>query len=141
MSVKIIKKTLEHPKFKFNAMAFKATKDNGNGANDIFAVMTHGYTASKQDCISWAQRLSDAGIHTVIFDQPGHYLGSYHNVASFEDFIESAHECFIHAYEFLKDSVGIEPQHLVLGGHSLGALMSLKAIEHNYFKKRIIKKL
>lgn len=103
-----------------------------------WAVFTHGYTASKGDCLPWAQRLANAGIPSIIFDLPGHYLGSFSECESFEDFKNHSHECFIDGFQHLKESMLMEGlstncQRVILGGHSLGAMLSLKALELDFF--------
>jgi len=131
MSVKIIKKTIETQDFSFNAMVFIPSTDVTQRSE--WALFTHGYTASKSDCISWAQRLSEIGIPTCIFDLPGHHLGSYNEVKSFEVFKEKSHLCFLDAYHLLKDHINGICETIILGGHSLGALLSIKALEINEF--------
>ncbi|MAX66930.1 MAG: hypothetical protein CME66_08335 [Halobacteriovoraceae bacterium] len=127
MSVKLIKKTLSNKFFSFNAIAFIPSQETQILSQ--WAVFTHGYTASKSDCINWAQRLSDIGVPVCIFDLPGHHLGSFNKVASFEVFKDHAHECFSDAYHFLQENLESECKKLILGGHSLGALLSLKALD------------
>ena len=146
MSVKIVKKTLNNSHFKFCAMAILPSPDESENYKGQWGVFTHGYTASKRDCLPWAQRFAETGAPAVFFDLPGHYLGSFHEVESFEEFKEHAHECFIDAYEFLKEALedngySIECTDLILGGHSLGAMLSLKALElleFSEFKKLAI---
>lgn len=127
MSVKIIFKSLKNDHFSFNAAVFLPPKE---ARRNIHALFTHGYTASKSDNIAWAQRLSEAGIPCAIFDLPGHYLGSLNTVDSFEDFKQHAHKGFITAAQFLGEEIGeaTEPERYILGGHSLGALLSVKAL-------------
>ncbi len=131
MSIKIIKKTLENQYFSFNSMVFLPSEKVETRSE--WGLFTHGYTASKSDCISWAQRLADAGIPCAIFDLPGHHLGSYNFVNSFEDFKNQAHHCFIDAYEFLSTEINIPCEKIIFAGHSLGALLSIKALELDYF--------
>lgn len=131
MSVKIIKKTLITEHFSFNAFTFLSEKID---EHKPIAVLTHGYTASKSDLISWATRLSDSGISTIIFDLPGHHLGSLNEVASFDIFTKQAVYCFQDAYEELMKHTKSRHGHLILGGHSLGALLSIKALELECFK-------
>lgn len=139
MTVKIVKKILNNNYFTFNAMALLPSQDaNEPSTIDTWAIFTHGYTASKRDCLPWAQRLAEAGIPAVIFDLPGHYLGSFHECESFEDFKEHAHECFINGFLHLKESLLMEGlstdcKRVILGGHSLGAMLSLKALELEFF--------
>ncbi|MEX0798919.1 MAG: alpha/beta fold hydrolase [Bacteriovoracaceae bacterium] len=128
MPVKIKFQTLNDKRFQFNAAAFIP---DSNERKSYCAVFTHGYTASKSSILPWAQRLSEAGIPTVIFDLPGHYLGSINEVESFENFTERAHHCFHTAAEFLLQELGdqYKATKFILGGHSLGALLSLKALD------------
>lgn len=134
MSTKIIKKTLENKYFKFNSFCFiPSQEDQTDKTKNIWALFTHGYTASKSDCIAWAQRLSEIGISVCIFDLPGHHLGSLNFVNSFEDFKEHAVECFEDAFDFLTQEAAHPCEKLILGGHSLGALLSLKSLELTKF--------
>lgn len=140
MSVKIVKKTLTNSYFSFNAMAILPSPDENASYKGQWGVFTHGYTASKRDCLPWAQRLAESGAPCVFFDLPGHYLGGYHEVESFEDFKAHVHECFIDAYKFLAESLNendydIECTDVIFGGHSLGAMLSLKALELPYFSQ------
>lgn len=132
MSLKILKKTITNNYFTFNAMFFLPTEQSGSYTN--WAIFTHGYTASKSDCINWAQRIAEINIPTVIFDLPGHHLGSYNSVSTFDDFKNHAHECFIDAYHLLKEYLPDACAQLILGGHSLGALLAIKALELKEFK-------
>lgn len=129
MSVKIITKTITNEYFTYNAMSFLADEESKNTSTNTFAVFSHGYTASKSDLINWATRLSGAGIHVCIFDLPGHHLGSYNEVRSFEEFTDHAQDCFIDAFNLLVEQAGSPCKRLVLGGHSLGALLAIKALD------------
>lgn len=131
MSVKIINKTIKNDYFSFNSLIF--ISDSGTTDTPV-ALFTHGYTASKSDLISWATRLSDAGISSIIFDLPGHHLGSFNEVESFDVFTSEAVKCFDHAFEELKKHLKIKPTTIILGGHSLGALLSIQALELPGFK-------
>lgn len=135
MSVKLVKTTLKNKYFEFNSIAFLTDKGAENPYHNTFAVFTHGYTASKSDCIAWASRLSESGINTVIFDLPGHHLGSFNSVPSFEIFKAHAYECFLEAFHFLRRELGYDCETLVTGGHSLGALLSLEALSIQEFQK------
>lgn len=126
MSVKIIPRTIKNDYFSFNSLIFISEESS---ENKPMAIFTHGYTASKSDLISWATRLSDAGISSIIFDIPGHHLGSFNEVESFDVFTSKAVNCFTDAYEELKGHITYEPTQLVLGGHSLGALLAIQALE------------
>ena len=137
MSIKISKTIIQNSFFKFNAMTFLPSPNEEH--KPLMAIFTHGYTASKRDCLPWAQRLAESGIPSVIFDLPGHYLGSFEEVESFKDFKDHAHENFIDAHRYLIEQLkahGYDTnfETLILGGHSLGAMLTLKALELDYFK-------
>lgn len=137
MSVQLVKQTLVTPYFKFNAIAFiPSIEQDAPQIKSQWALCTHGYTSCKMDNIPWAQRLVNAGVPTVIFDLPGHYLGSFEEVKSMEDFKEHAPECFITAYEFLANcmtDIG-KCTDVIFLGHSLGALLCIKALTLKYFE-------
>jgi hypothetical protein len=94
----------------------------------IRAVYSHGYTASKSDCLPWAIRAAESGIPAIIFDWPGHYLGGLNEVARFEDFTAHAHTLFATAWDALDALCDGPATQAILGGHSLGALMAIKAL-------------
>ncbi|MFZ4714630.1 MAG: hypothetical protein ACOYL6_12990 [Bacteriovoracaceae bacterium] len=100
------------------------------------AVFTHGYTAEKTPLLPWAIRLADFGVPTIIFDLPGHYLSSLVELDSFENFKQNSHKLFTLGYQTLVESakfmVNTETK-LILGGHSLGGLLSLKALMNEEF--------
>jgi alpha-beta hydrolase superfamily lysophospholipase len=102
----------------------------------IRAIYSHGYTASKSDCLPWATRAAEAGIPSIIFDWPGHYLGGFNEVENFEDFKREAHHLFADAFERLEAFTSGAPstQKIILGGHSLGSLMALKALKLPQFQ-------
>ncbi len=131
MSVKLVKQTITNKYFSFNTILFIPSQETETRSE--FALFTHGYTASKNDCLNWAQRLSEAGIPCAIFDLPGHHLGSFTTVDSFDDFKDHSHECFIDAFNLLNEHINSPCEKLILGGHSLGALLSIKALELDYF--------
>lgn len=127
---KIIPCQLKNHHFLVNAFAFIAPKEKYQ--ENYKAIFTHGYTASKSDLISWASRLADSGISSLIFDLPGHYLGSYNRVESFTIFTEFTHHLFYQAMITLKDLEknyypATSDPHYFLGGHSLGALMAVRS--------------
>lgn len=131
MGIKLTKKVLNNSYFQFNAMAL--IPDTERTEYKHWALFTHGYTASKRDNLSWAQRLAESGIPSVIFDLPGHYLGSFHECESFEDFKSYAHHCFKDAFDFLQHTLDqSSPSSVILGGHSLGAMLSIKAQELSF---------
>ena len=138
MLAQVITTELSLPWFTVNALAFLPTKE----ARSEWAIFTHGYTSHKGDCLNWATRMSEAGVPCIIFDQPGHYLGSFHEAESLEDFKNHLHELFSAAYERLqllmeqRLGVGNFPacQSVILGGHSLGAYSCIRALELDAFK-------
>ena len=94
------------------------------------ALFTHGYTSHKSSVINWCMRLSEAGVACIVFDLPGHYLGTFSELESFDDFEKCAPNLFLRAYECLAEQLAgqqLSEWNLVLGGHSLGALLALKA--------------
>jgi predicted esterase len=98
---------------------------------NALAVFTHGYTAEKTPLLPWAIRLADFGIPTIIFDLPGHYLASFTELDSFENFKANAHKLFSVALHELKLKSKFQMNaetRIILGGHSMGGLLSLKAL-------------
>jgi alpha-beta hydrolase superfamily lysophospholipase len=132
MDSKILKITLNIKGTNVNAMAFIPPQERV--ISEKFAIFTHGFTSHKGSILNWAARVSEENIPAIIFDQPGHFLGSYHDVESFDHFKEVAPEFFVKAYEYLKSHYPDGGQKIALGGHSLGALTSLMALERDYFK-------
>lgn len=97
-------------------------------SNGRLALLCHGYTSHKSSILSWASRLAEEGLPTLIMDIPGHYLGNFSEVESFNDFKLYAHELFAEAFEAACEHLDHAPNSVLLGGHSLGALLSLKAL-------------
>lgn len=98
------------------------------------AVFTHGYTDHKGSIVSWGSRLAKRGIPTLIFDLPGHYLGSFNEVEEFAEFSNYTHHLFSVAAQYVMENIGWKGNKVILGGHSLGALMSLRAAELPFFE-------
>lgn len=77
----------------------------------------------------------------MLFDLPGHYLGGFTEVSNFNDFRDNAPLMFEDGLELLLEILQVtlghkieaEETNLILGGHSLGALLSLKACELDCF--------
>lgn len=135
MSSKVIPLEITLPWFQVNALAFIPSPERK--IRSEWALFTHGYTSHKGDCLNWASRLVESGTPVMIFDQPGHYLGSFHDVQNWEDFRDHAHELFGEAFNRLD---GVMTQHLgvgqfprptnvILGGHSLGAFTAIRALD------------
>lgn len=133
MLAQVITTELSLPWCNVNALAFIPKKEIRNE----WAIFTHGYTSHKGDCLNWATRMSEAGVPCIIFDQPGHYLGSFNEVGSLADFKAHLHELFASAYKGLTRlmethlRLGNYPEcrSIILGGHSLGAYSSIRALE------------
>ncbi len=140
MSAKVICTELSLPWFQVNALAFIPSNEAPIKAE--WAFFTHGYTSHKGDCLNWATRLVENGVPCMIFDQPGHFLGSFHELNSWEDFKAHSHELFAEAASRLE---ALMEQNLgsgnypamttvILGGHSLGAFNAIRALELPQFK-------
>jgi predicted esterase len=145
--MKVIKILLDYQNQKTNALVFlpEIEADGPSEISSTFAVFTHGYTSDKSSILNWPIRLAEAGIACILFDLPGHYLGNFSEVEDFEYFKQHGHELFYSAYISLKNTFINEfplYEHffesgqlkLVLGGHSLGAMLSLKALMLPEFK-------
>lgn len=140
MTSKVIPLELSLPWFQVNALAFLPSPDKETKSE--WALFTHGYTSHKGDCLNWAARLVESGVPTIIFDQPGHYLGSFHEVHSWKDFSEHVHKLFGEAFQRLLALMDFHlgsgqytpSRSLILGGHSLGAFTSIKALELPLFE-------
>lgn len=103
----------------------------------LLAVFCHGYTADKSSILNWATRLAEVNCAVALFDLPGHYLGNFSEVEDFDHFKNNAHKLFYSAYEELLSSSNTKASDnlkLVLGGHSLGAMLALKASKLAEFK-------
>jgi hypothetical protein len=144
--MKILKNHLIYQDQKTNVMYF-LPENLLNSSEEIkptFVLMTHGYTSDKSSILNWAIRLAEVGVSVALFDLPGHYLGNYSEVLSFDIFKLEAHKLYLEAFNGLKtafkDEFGltehITPKNLKIAftGHSMGAMLSLKAITMNEFE-------
>lgn len=137
MPIKVICTELSLPWFQVNALAFIPAMKTDTPVKKEWALFTHGYTSHKGDCLNWATRLVEADVPCLIFDQPGHYLGSFNEVDNLEDFKAHVHELFREGYvrlgALLETNLGPgnypRPENLILAGHSLGAYTAIKALE------------
>lgn len=142
MATKVTCTELTLPWFTVHAMAFLPSAESGHTIKNEWAVFSHGYTSHKGDCLNWATRLVESGVPCVIFDWPGHYLGSFHEAKSFEDFKAHSHELFGEAFNrlhlLMEQNIGVGQYPLctsvILGGHSLGAFNAIRALELSAFK-------
>ncbi len=91
-------------------------------------IATHGYTADKSSLLQWGIHLAKREIPTIIFDLPGHYLGSFNEVNEFNLFTQHVHQLFINAYHAISSLLNTTPK-IILAGHSLGSYLALKASE------------
>lgn len=154
IDMKIQKSTLSYQDQSSNALIF-LPEIGDEGVTEIsktIAIFTHGYTSDKSSIINWPIRLAEVGVASILFDLPGHYLGNFSEVLDFEYFKAHAHELFFQAFEILKNKFNEEyplsshhfdREHcrLLLSGHSLGAMLSLKALmlpEFEGFEKRSV---
>lgn len=109
------------------------------------AIFTHGYTSHKGSLLLWGKRLTEEGCAVILFDLPGHYLGGHHPIEEFSHFSEKAHTLFIEHFLIWRQRAierwnlsesDLDPYRLslILGGHSLGALLAVKAMALSEFK-------
>ncbi len=87
-------------------------------------IFTHGYTSHKGSILTWAQKTIDLGIPCIIFDLPGHYLGSFNEVPDLKTFQIEAANLFEESFQTAKNVIP-RIETCIAGGHSLGALLAL----------------
>ncbi len=134
MDFHINTKTIHYQKMQSNGLYFIPEKEK---IKNIVAIYTHGHTSHKGSLISWGIKHLDYGIPCVLFDLPGHYLGSYNEVESLEEFSNKAPFLFEKHFEEIQTLLPeLSFEHFIVGGHSLGALMALKASETPFFNER-----
>jgi hypothetical protein len=140
--MKILKNTLNYEDQQTSVMYF--LPDVNDGLKPVFALLGHGYTSDKSSLLNWAIRLCESGVSCALFDWPGHYLGNYSEVHDFEYFKNHVHELFQDAFMGLSHEFSEEfPMHqyflekneckILLSGHSMGALLGLKAMMLPFF--------
>lgn len=130
--MKILKKTLPYQDQQTHALMFLP-----EGEVEHWAFITHGYTAHKGSVLNWASRLAEINFAVVLFDLPGHYLGNYSEVTDLDHFVIHGHELFLEAYKLLQNELGTTCESLFTLGHSLGALMAMKALEIEELKDAV----
>lgn len=96
----------------------------------VLSVFAHGYTSHKGSLLTWASKLCDEGLPILLLDLPGHRLGHFGEVESFEQFIEFTPRLFEQGLDLLEELMlsrwqGKGLRRAVVGGHSLGGLFSL----------------
>lgn len=136
MALDVKKLILKHQSWTSNALCFIPQKEHLN--SKVLAILTHGYTDHKGSILPWASRLMEIGIPTFLFDLPGHYLGSYNEVLQFDEFKNEAHHLFSNAFQMLQKALNEELNNstIILGGHSLGGLLALKATDLTTFNNQ-----
>ncbi len=102
------------------------------------ALFTHGYTSHKGDVLNWAIRLASEGIASLIFDLPGHWLGSFTEVDSWANFEKNAFRLFEAAESELASRMSHPLKKILIGGHSLGALLAFQATEKLQFSGELV---
>lgn len=122
--IKVKTRILKHKSFRVNALDFLPEGDYSS-----FAIFSHGYTSHKGTVLPWAHRLAESGVRAVVFDLPGHYLGSYNEVTDLDEFKNHVHELFLEAH-----NLDLECKNLILGGHSMGGLLAIKAVKEEQLK-------
>lgn len=143
MGIKLEKINLHCRSWNINAFVF--LPDASGDVKRSLGIITHGYTSHKASILNWPTRLAEEGMASIIFDLPGHYLGSFNEVHDFEEFKVHSHEIFPVAFEKLREVFlknfplyehYLDEDELKISfiGHSLGALLSLKALELEAFK-------
>jgi hypothetical protein len=137
VNIKVFKTNLIENGLKVQALGF-LPKLEGSPRPKSIALFSHGYTSHKGSLLTWASRLVEEGMPVMIFDLPGHYLGGFSELSSFKTFQESAHFLFYQAYLNLLSACGLSEEkpieNIVLGGHSMGALLSIKAMDIKEFE-------
>lgn len=124
------------PQFQVESIIFLPEKEKIKNAQAIF---THGYTSHKNSLFNWGKRLVQMGIPTILFDLPGHYLGSRNELQSFEQFCDHSYKLFKEAHNLLNKAIQEQQINqdadpfVILGGHSLGAMISLQSLQEKEF--------
>lgn len=136
--MKIKKLHLTHLDWKVEALVF--LPDSDQKLSTSVALISHGYTSHKASITNWPIRLCEEGVPCILFDQPGHYLGSFNEVEDFDEYKEHAHELFQVAFLALEESmeeVGLESElkNVIIAGHSLSGLLSIKALDLEIFEE------
>lgn len=128
MEVYLKKSILKHRSWTYNALLV-LPESQAKG----LALIAHGFTSHKGSILSWATKMAEEGLACGLFDIPGHYLGSYNEVEDTQEFKNHSHEIFLSAYNELKQAEMTKNLSkncpLIICGHSLGALLALKAGE------------
>jgi len=129
MDFELVQKHLEHNDIKVQALKF-IPKVSHQDMRGTVAIFTHGYTSHKGDLVNWAYHLLQLNIPSLIFDLPGHYLGSFNEVDNLEKFNLGVPALFEKALLQLDE---YNPVNIILGGHSMGAHYSLLALNQESF--------
>lgn len=129
MSKMIRLQTLTLPFGQTQVNAFASLPALGQTCRGL-AVFGHGYTSHKGQLLNWGQRLAEEGIACLLFDWPGHFLGSFAPSGPWDYFTANAQGLFHVGLERLRAVTqgATDNTPVVYGGHSLGALLALKAL-------------
>ena len=127
MDIQITKEILELDDIKVEAFLFLPKSSQEPFKHG--AIFTHGYTSHKSVLVPWASKIVDRNIPTLIFDLPGHFLGSFNEAPSFDSFKVNAPKLFEVARNLINKRSNQEIPFYFIGGHSLGALVSLLSLK------------
>jgi hypothetical protein len=136
MGVVIEFQSLRQATVQVEAIAF--LPDINQELRHALAIFAPGYTDDKTPLLSWGFNLAAIGIATMVFDLPGHYLGSLYPLRSLEDFFRDTPLLFVEGFNslakrlvkrarFADSDVLKRSFTVVLGGHSLGARLAMEA--------------
>jgi len=128
MDIQITKEILQIDDMKVEAFLFLPSASQK--PFEHAAILTHGYTSHKSVLVPWASKIVDRNIPTLIFDLPGHFLGSFNEAPSFDSFKVNAPQLFEIARSLVNKRANQNIPFCFVGGHSLGALISLLSLEH-----------
>jgi pimeloyl-ACP methyl ester carboxylesterase len=126
MRIKIEKFTFNFGQWQMGAFKILPDEEQHPELKDGLGIFTHGYTSHKGHILNWAALLAEHGMPSIIFDLPGHDLGTFGEVPDFAEFKAHAHELFQEVFRIT--GAILHKSTLILGGHSLGALLALKAL-------------
>ncbi len=126
MSIQIDRIELEADSLRVQALLFLPSPDCTT--KSLCSIYTHGYTDHKGSLFNWGVHCAERSIPSLIFDLPGHYLGNYNELDSFENFENSTSKLFHEGLKKINSALkGPAIKEIILGGHSLGALMALRS--------------
>ena len=116
-----------------NALSFLPAVQLRKDRPQVLCLFTHGYTSSISSILTWGQRFADEGYWCCLLNLPGHFLAGGAELQSFEQFCSLTPQFFHKAYEVMQAKMQ-SVDYLLMGGHSLGGLMGLKASQLDCFQ-------